>query len=183
MTPARKETSAAVAEQPTGWCAMPVEAMVVVEEVVFGGGGGGGRGGSTIRLSGVNNGTVWQGNGGRHSRKRRMMWTATFAKAAAEKPDSTRRRFPLRLGKVTYPFNGYGWEEMPKQETILIKNATVWTNEKEGKLEGADVLIKDGKIAAVGKSLSDAGAKVIDGTGKHVTAGIIDEHSHIAAAF
>ena len=43
-------------------------------------------------------------------------------------------------------------------------------------------LIKDGKIAKVGKNLSDASARVIDGTGKHVTAGIIDEHSHIAAA-
>jgi imidazolonepropionase-like amidohydrolase len=44
------------------------------------------------------------------------------------------------------------------------------------------VLIKNGKIAAVGKNLSDATAKIIDGTGKHVTPGIIDEHSHIAAA-
>ena len=26
---------------------------------------------------------------------------------------------PLRLGKVTYPFNGYGWEELPKQENSL----------------------------------------------------------------
>jgi imidazolonepropionase-like amidohydrolase len=34
----------------------------------------------------------------------------------------------------------------------------------------------------VGKGLSTEGARVIDGTGKHVTAGIIDEHSHIAAA-
>ncbi|NCU03217.1 MAG: amidohydrolase, partial [Chitinophagaceae bacterium] len=85
-------------------------------------------------------------------------------------------------GAVPYPFNGYGFTEMPKQETILIKNATVWTNEKEGVLQNTDVLIKNGKIAAVGKNLSDAGAKVIDGTGKHVTAGIIDEHSHIAAA-
>ena len=49
-------------------------------------------------------------------------------------------------------------------------------------LQNTDVLIKNGKIAGVGKNLSDAGAKVIDGTGKHVTPGIIDEHSHIAAA-
>ncbi|HEY1022604.1 MAG TPA: amidohydrolase, partial [Flavisolibacter sp.] len=34
----------------------------------------------------------------------------------------------------------------------------------------------------LGKNLSAPGARVIDGTGKHVTAGIIDEHSHIAAA-
>jgi imidazolonepropionase-like amidohydrolase len=85
---------------------------------------------------------------------------------------------------VTYPFEPFGWTEdqAPKQETILIKNATVWTNEKEGILQNADVLIKNGKIAAVGKNLSDASARVIDGTGKHVTPGIIDEHSHIAAS-
>ena len=66
---------------------------------------------------------------------------------------------------------------------MLIKNATVWTNEKEGKLENTDVLLKDGKIAKIGKeSKRMTGAKVVDATGKHVTAGIIDEHSHIAAA-
>jgi imidazolonepropionase-like amidohydrolase len=43
-------------------------------------------------------------------------------------------------------------------------------------------LIRNGKIASVGKNLSESGARVIDGTGKHVTPGIIDEHSHIAAA-
>ncbi|RYF79816.1 MAG: amidohydrolase, partial [Chitinophagaceae bacterium] len=86
--------------------------------------------------------------------------------------------------KVTYPFLPFGWEEgqEPKQETILIKNATVWTSEKEGILQNTDVLLKNGKIAAVGKNLSENGARVIDGTGKHVTPGIIDEHSHIAAA-
>jgi imidazolonepropionase-like amidohydrolase len=143
--------------------------------------GAGGRPANSIRLSGVSNGTVWQGNG-EDSAGGRLLWTATFAKAAVEKADSNKRKIPLRLGKVTYPFDGYGWEELPKQENILIKNATVWTSEKEGKLEGTDVLLKNGKIVQVGKNLSDASAKVIDGTGKHVTAGIIDEHSHIAAA-
>jgi imidazolonepropionase-like amidohydrolase len=83
-----------------------------------------------------------------------------------------------------FPFEPFGWEETdkPKQETILIRNATVWTNEKEGVLQNTDVLLKNGKIAGVGKNLSDAGARVIDGTGKHVTPGVIDEHSHIAAA-
>ena len=62
----------------------------------------------------------------------------------------------------------------------MFKNATVWTNEKEGILTETDVLIKNGKIAAVGKNLSDASATVIDAKGKHITSGIIDEHSHIA---
>lgn len=151
------------------------------------GGLGGGRGNfgaaaTQFRLSGIANGDVWSGTG-EDTAGNRVTWTASFVKANVT-VDSTRKRFtpPLRLGKVTFPFDGYGNEELPKQETILIKNATVWTNEKDGKLENTDVLVKDGKIAKVGKSLSADGAKVIDGTGKHLTAGIIDEHSHIAAA-
>jgi imidazolonepropionase-like amidohydrolase len=141
------------------------------------------KGGENLRLSGIVNNDVWSGYG-EDSAGNRLTWTATYANAAAEKKDSSRKRPAGNLGKVIYPFVPFGWEEgqAPKQETILIKNATVWTSEKEGVLEGADVLIRNGKIAGVGKNLSATGARVIDGTGKHVTAGIIDEHSHIAAA-
>ena len=97
--------------------------------------------------------------------------------------DSTRRKNDANVkigGVVTYPFNGYGFTAMPLQENILFKNVTVWTNEKEGKLENTDVLVKNGKIAAIGKGITDGTARRIDGTGKHLTSGIIDEHSHIA---
>ena len=156
-------------------------------------GGGGGRfgGGATgavttpaspnIRLSGVSNGDVWQGMGV-DTLGNKLTWSATFVKAAMAKVDSVKKKDPIKMGNITYPFNGYGWEEMPKQENIIIKNATVWTNEADGKMENTDVLVKNGKISAVGKNLNDATAKVIDGTGKHLTAGIIDEHSHIAAS-
>ncbi len=86
------------------------------------------------------------------------------------------------MSPITYPNLAYGFTEKPKAETLLFKNATVWTNEKDGILENTDVLIKDGKISKIGKNLSNKNAKVIDATGKHITAGIIDEHSHIAAA-
>lgn len=154
------------------------------------GGGGFSRGGSgfnatVYRLSGVSNGMSWGGYG-EDTAGNKITWTATFDSASIALSDSTRKRQgpPQRLAKVTYPFDGYGWEEAqaPKQETILIKNATIWTNEKEGILENADLLLKDGKIAKVGKNLSESGARTIDATGKHVTAGIIDEHSHIAAS-
>jgi imidazolonepropionase-like amidohydrolase len=82
---------------------------------------------------------------------------------------------------VTFPNVGYGYASKPKQENVLFKNATVWTSEDAGILENADVLVKNGKIAKIGKDLTAGGAKVIDATGKHLTAGIIDEHSHIAA--
>lgn len=61
---------------------------------------------------------------------------------------------------------------------VLIKNATVMTAIK-GTLENTDILIRNGKIARIGRGLSaGAGAQVIDATGKYVTPGIIDCHSH-----
>ncbi len=136
---------------------------------------------NTIKLSGMSNGNVWNGYG-EDNEGNKYTWTANLNSLTAASVDTTKKKPAPRLGAVTYPFTPYGWTEAPKQETILFKNATVWTNEAEGKLENADVLIKDGKIVGVGKGLQDATAKVVDATGKHLTAGIIDEHSHIAAA-
>ncbi|MEH3113335.1 amidohydrolase family protein [Pedobacter terrae] len=109
-------------------------------------------------------------------------FTATYKEAAKETPKKDEPKPTLALGPVIYPFSAFGSAELPKQETVLIKNGTVWTNEKDGILQNADVLLENGKIKAVGKNLSANGAKVIDATGKHVTAGIIDEHSHIAGS-
>ena len=81
---------------------------------------------------------------------------------------------------VTYPNLAFGNDQKPKQETLLFKNATVWTGETDGILKETDVLIENGKIVKIGKNLSAKNAKEIDATGKHLTAGIIDEHSHIA---
>ena len=147
-----------------------------------GGGGRGGFGGGAragYRLSGVNNGDIWQGYGV-DTVGNSLTWTATFIKSN-EPVDSSRRKPPLRLGKITYPFGAYGWDSLPRQGNLLIKNATVWTNEKEGILTGTDVLLKSGKIAQIGKNLSDPTARVIDGTNQYLAPGIIDEHSHIAA--
>jgi len=85
-----------------------------------------------------------------------------------------------QLQAIVYPFTDYGSAVLPKQETYLFKNATVWTNENEGVLKQADVLVKQGKIAAVGSNLNAVGAIEINARDKHITAGIIDEHSHIA---
>jgi imidazolonepropionase-like amidohydrolase len=138
---------------------------------------------NNIRLSGLNNGSEWNGYG-EDGEGNKLTWTATpEAIASAEtKADSTKKKQASKLGTVTYPFTSFGWTEAPKQDVLLIKNATVWTNETEGKLDATDVLIKGGKITQIGKGLQDPTAKIVDGTGKHLTAGIIDEHSHIAAA-
>ena len=67
-------------------------------------------------------------------------------------------------------------------EVTLIKFGTILTV-TQGTIENGDVLIRDGKIAEVGKGLTaPEGAKVIDATGLFVIPGIIDCHSHIAVA-
>ncbi len=85
---------------------------------------------------------------------------------------------------VTYPDGVFGFSKLPEQpEYILVKNATIWTCSNLGKLENADMLIRRGVIDKIGKNLeAPKGAVVIDATGKHVTPGIIDAHSHTAIA-
>ena len=61
----------------------------------------------------------------------------------------------------------------------LIRNGTVLDG-NGGRLDGADVLIVDGRIAGVGKNLqTPPGALVIDASGHWVTPGLIDVHSHL----
>ena len=139
--------------------------------------------GGTIRLSGAitsvspvafrGSGTMPDGS--------EIRWTATYTSAAAPEPPHHDQPKPdLTAGPVIYPFAAYGTAELIKPETVLFKNATVWTNEKDGILQNTDVLIENGKIKAVGKNLAAGNATVIDATGKHLSPGIVDEHSHIA---
>jgi imidazolonepropionase-like amidohydrolase len=60
----------------------------------------------------------------------------------------------------------------------LLTGAIVLTGTGE-RLDGADVLIKDGKIQAVGENLDAGDATVIDASGRWVTPGVIDVHSHL----
>lgn len=132
------------------------------------------------------NGKAIMPNGSEMSFFSKQTETKKDAAADAKKEDDDegddKKEAIAVVSPITFPNNGYGFETLPKAETLLFKNATVWTNEKDGILENTDVLIKNGKISKIGKNLSDNGATVIDATGKHLTSGIIDEHSHIAAA-
>lgn len=139
------------------------------------------KSGSSVRLGGTISDGNWFGNG-TDAGGAPVLWNAAFVKAAASGPDTAKKKAATPLAKITYPFGSYGWDSLPAAQTLLIKNATVWTSDEAGKLDNTDVLLKGGKITQVGKNLSDASAKIIDGTGKHLTAGIIDEHSHIATA-
>jgi len=147
-----------------------------------------------IRLSGLIEGNVWTGMG-QNLEGAWTKWELTNKrpipkkeetkeeKEAKDKKDKEKKEEEDKkdeIGDVPYPFLPYGWTEQPKQEAVLFKNATVWTNTDKGIMQKADVLIKNGKIAQVGKNLPASGATKIDAKGKHITCGIIDEHSHIA---
>ncbi len=107
---------------------------------------------------------------------------AVSARAKAEekkpaKPDAAPVAVPVVMG------NTEAWRmARPAQPAaVLVRNATVWTSGPAGILENADLLVRGGKVAAVGRKLAaPAGAVIVDGTGKHVAPGIIDEHSHAA---
>ena len=90
----------------------------------------------------------------------------------------------VKVPKIDLPFvrpaMEFGRSAPPVQPaTILVKNATVWTSGPQGRLDNADLLVQAGKVVKVGQKLTaPAGALIIDATGKHVTPGLIDPHTH-----
>ncbi len=110
-----------------------------------------------------------------------ITWTMNFEKKSNSDSKSKKKtnQEPKELGDVVYPFVAYGNLEQPEYKDVLIRNATVWTLENEGKIENADVLVRDGKIAEIGENLNTSDVFEIDATGLHLSPGIIDEHSHI----
>ena len=89
---------------------------------------------------------------------------------------------------IWHPNKSNGLVQKLAKKTILFKNATLWTNEEIGIVNSADIVISNGKIIAIGKNLDktqipnfeNLNIEISDATGKHITSGIIDEHSHIA---
>ncbi|MEX2123645.1 MAG: amidohydrolase [Woeseia sp.] len=66
---------------------------------------------------------------------------------------------------------------LPSAATLLT-GATVLTGTGE-RMDGADVLLRDGKIVQVGARISAGDAEVIDAKDMWITPGIIDVHSHL----
>lgn len=150
----------------------------------------------TIRLSGtVNTETMYLSGRGQMPDGTWVDWMATqtakYIPKTETKDPAAASDLPT-LDEVIYPFASYGRTKQDSLQidkfqssysAILVKNTTVWTNEADSILLNTDVLIVNGKISQIGKNLAaPAGGKtmVIDGTGKYLTPGIIDEHSHIA---
>jgi len=112
-----------------------------------------------------------------------LLWSATRTKPFVTEPDTSKPRKPVTASfPPVYPHGEFGRAKVPDQPAVLIvKNATIWTCGPRGKIEMADMLVQKGRIANVGPGIqAPAGALVIEGTGKHVTPGLIDAHSHMA---
>jgi imidazolonepropionase-like amidohydrolase len=118
-------------------------------------------------------GMAWNQNGLAKSFSGKLI-ESTSAQPAQRNSDSI-----LQFSQVIFPFSEFGMNQVPEQEVIVFANATLWTNENEGILKETDVAINNGKIVAIGKNLKLVNAKIINCKGKHLSSGIIDEHSHI----
>ena len=113
-----------------------------------------------------------------------MQRDSIFNDQKKKKEDSVTEQIP----SVWLPNKSYGLNKKLEAKSILFKNATLWTNEDLGIVKSADIAISNGKIVAIGENLdtnqitntTNTSFEIINVKGKHITSGIIDEHSHIA---
>lgn len=81
-----------------------------------------------------------------------------------------------------YPFGPFAFDAPPEQpESMLVRNARIWTSGRAGIIEKGEMEIRNGKIAYVGEDKggrAPRGAVVIDAGGRNITPGLIDCHSH-----
>ncbi len=106
---------------------------------------------------------------------------ADISLASTKKKEDHEKDKRKKIPDIPQPFSAYGMHDIDQNNSVLIKNATVWTNESEGILPNTDVLVINGRIKNIGKNLEiNQEGQVIDGEGMHLTSGMIDEHSHIA---
>ena len=104
---------------------------------------------------------------------------ATVAEPSAQSAASPVKALPARVSYPKDPFPST-YKPMPSED-VLIRNATVFDG-LGGEIKNGAVLIQGGKIVAVGAEAAmtlPAGIKTIDASGKWVTPGIIDIHSHL----
>jgi len=135
-----------------------------------------------VRLSGVVQDSTMTGTGELPDGTS-IAWSARLTRAFVEPPDTAKESEAAHASfDVVYPDGAFGRKKLPEQpENILVKGGYVWTSGPQGNLENTDILYSKGKVAKIGKNLTaPKGAVVVDATGKHVTAGLIDCHSHTA---
>ncbi|MEY2982526.1 MAG: hypothetical protein RL562_2753 [Planctomycetota bacterium] len=118
----------------------------------------------------------------------RFAWTAR-RKAGEATPgdeekaaDEAKKPAADLLGKaLPVPFGAFGRATAPTPQDVVVQGATIWTAGPAGRIDNGTLVVRSGSIAWVGPSDGapmPKGALVLDGTGLHVTPGLIDCHSH-----
>ncbi len=109
---------------------------------------------------------------------------ATQTRAAPRAPAAAIAKPALPATPLHFPAGANGRMGLPAQPAVvLVRHATVWTQGPQGVLADADLLVRAGRVVAVGRGLAaPADAVVVDARGRHVTPGLIDAHSHLAIA-
>lgn len=105
--------------------------------------------------------------------------THTYTAIKPGSEDDATSRFKDLAEQLPLPFGPYGFAEYPAPRSAAFTNASIWPG--TGKpIEKGTIIIADGAITAVGGAdlAIPAGTTVVDCQGKHITAGIIDCHSH-----
>ena len=104
-------------------------------------------------------------------------------KSGDEKRKNQAQIRELRKKRIAHsPLEGRG--PLADFPVVLVRGATIWTCGPQGTLTNADLLVRDGKVAAIGRDLlkdKEAGGKAafnVEATGLHVTPGLIDCHNH-----
>ncbi|MBL98253.1 MAG: amidohydrolase [Rhodopirellula sp.] len=124
----------------------------------------------------------WAATDGSTGKFTAKLMSAEKPKGDVEKPMEDKPKTAVAASfDVNYPLGAYGRSTSPSQAgLLLLTNATIWTSGPDGTLENASMLIDRGKIVAVGQELkAPRGATIVDLAGRHITAGIIDAHSHM----
>ncbi|MCE9678189.1 amidohydrolase family protein [Shewanella sp. AS1] len=135
---------------------------------------------------GINRFTLWFDEQGIHGRMLdkdnvQHLLAGVPIESETRAAESDEKQPKTLVSQLTRPNVAYGLSQQAAIEKLHIKNATIWTSSEQGILNNSDLLISRGRIEKIGQNLSTpSGYTVIDATGKHLTAGIIDEHSHIA---
>ncbi|MBK9194818.1 MAG: amidohydrolase family protein [Flavobacteriales bacterium] len=150
-----------------------------------------------VRLNGIvhRGSRIWDGQGQLPGGN----WIAWSAVRQGETPKDRKKKdddrtldslYASATGIPWYPLMAFGRNMLPDSETVILRNATVWTNTDRGIMRNTDVCLHEGKVFAIGERLDKSvlfprmkiNVLSVDATGKHLTCGIIDEHSHIAIA-
>ncbi len=103
--------------------------------------------------------------------------TGTEAKSASDKPAATASADrPARFDKNPYPST---YKPYPSRLTV-VKNVTIFDGEG-GRIDHGSIVLSSGKVLSLGGPDMDlpTDADVYDGTGKYLTPGVIDIHSHL----